>query len=285
MRPNRSAELPRTIHLHLTSVGAGSTPDVIQRAVAFAKAVGAGLDVTIAGVAFAQLRQRSRAEAIGLGVELLEADPSRRAADLASQVRSVCDSMSVAAQIETYWLEPESPDRYASAVARCSDFTMLGLAADDDCGRRSAEDLLTASGRPVLAWPAQRPSRVSLDRVFVAWDQSAAAARAVFGALPLLKRAGEVSVVAVETDEGPCVSNPAGRLCAYLAGHNIPARPRTLLAEGRGVGGVLADAALEWGATLVVMGAYGRPRARELLLGRTTRRMLSDPRLPLLLAH
>ena len=36
---------------------------------------------------------------------------------------------------------------------------------------------------------------------------------------------------------------------------------------------------------MMVMGAYGHSRLAEMLLGGVTRRTLSDPHLPVLLAH
>ena len=43
--------------------------------------------------------------------------------------------------------------------------------------------------------------------------------------------------------------------------------------------------AADRGAAWMVMGAYGHSRLREMLLGGTTREMLVNPPVPLLLAH
>jgi len=47
----------------------------------------------------------------------------------------------------------------------------------------------------------------------------------------------------------------------------------------------LVSLTAEQGADLLVMGAYGRPRLRELVMGGTTRRVLEQMTVPVLLAH
>jgi nucleotide-binding universal stress UspA family protein len=48
---------------------------------------------------------------------------------------------------------------------------------------------------------------------------------------------------------------------------------------------VLSTAAADCGANLVVMGAYGRSRARELIFGSCTEAFIHDADRPILLMH
>ena len=51
------------------------------------------------------------------------------------------------------------------------------------------------------------------------------------------------------------------------------------------VGSALQRAAVEEGVGLMVMGAFGRNRVAEFVLGGATRRVISDPLLPVLMSH
>jgi nucleotide-binding universal stress UspA family protein len=48
---------------------------------------------------------------------------------------------------------------------------------------------------------------------------------------------------------------------------------------------MLLSQAADFGADLLVMGAYGHSRAREFVLGGVTRDLLESSKTPLLLAH
>lgn len=56
-------------------------------------------------------------------------------------------------------------------------------------------------------------------------------------------------------------------------------------AAGRRIGRALADYAASCCSDLLVMGAYGRSRVREFILGGATEHKLCDPTTTLLLAH
>ena len=72
----------------------------------------------------------------------------------------------------------------------------------------------------------------------------------------------------------------------FLARHDIEPLITELAREGEtSIAATLIDAAKIRKAGVVIMGAYGRSRFRERLLGGVTRDMLSDPPIPLLLSH
>ena len=73
--------------------------------------------------------------------------------------------------------------------------------------------------------------------------------------------------------------------CAYLARHGVTATPIVLTDTERPVPEQVLEYARQTGAGLLVMGAYGHSRLRELVLGGVTRRMLIDAELPVLMAH
>lgn len=120
-------------------------------------------------------------------------------------------------------------------------------------------------------------------KVLVAWNGGRESALAVHAALPLLRRAERVAVVEVN---GEGIRGPTGKeLCAYLARHGINATAELLTGTDKPVPQMVLDHARETGAGLLVMGAYGHSRLRELVLGGVTRQMLIDAELPVLMAH
>lgn len=170
--------------------------------------------------------------------------------------------------------------------ARYADLIVLGRAREHPRARRELlEDVVFKSGRPVLLLPAQPKGR-TWERVLIAWNASAQATRAVAGAMPFLKAASEVRIVTIdalpERDDAPA----AGReLAAYLARHGVQAEVRNLDGLGRDTSRSITDAATDFDADLLVLGAYGHSRAREFVLGGVSRDLLNYCATPLLLAH
>ena len=68
--------------------------------------------------------------------------------------------------------------------------------------------------------------------------------------------------------------------------HSIRAEALEVPSAGPGkVGQILLEKVGEIGADLLVMGAYGHSRLREMILGGATREVLGHAALPVLMAH
>jgi nucleotide-binding universal stress UspA family protein len=145
-----------------------------------------------------------------------------------------------------------------------------------------AEAALFETGRPVLMVPNRIPADLA-SRPMLAWKTNPQAARALAGALPLLTRAGRVLVFAAnDSDVSPAA--PTGVL-PYLERHGIAAETRSFAPGADSVGAALLADAARAGATLLVLGAYGHSRLRELVLGGVTRHVLEEAPIPVLMAH
>jgi nucleotide-binding universal stress UspA family protein len=70
----------------------------------------------------------------------------------------------------------------------------------------------------------------------------------------------------------------------YLARHGVRVDVVSRIAESR-ADEAIPTAASSRGADLIVMGAYGRSRCRELLMGGATRTMLESMTVPVWMAH
>ena len=141
---------------------------------------------------------------------------------------------------------------------------------------------LMECGRPLLLVPPEAPDFGR--HVAIAWNGSAEASRAVAAALPLLERAGAVTVLSVAEDQG-IQDSPAGELAAYLAWHGINARCHKLRGQPAQAGEALIEECGEIGADLLVMGAYTHSRLRQLILGGVTRHVLHHTPLACLMCH
>ena len=124
-------------------------------------------------------------------------------------------------------------------------------------------------------------------RVLVAWNASREAARAVSDALPLLKRAGQVDVVAFEPGKSGAAhgEEPGADIALYLARHGVKVTVSRVDAPDLDVGNQLLSRAFDLSADLIVMGAWGHSRLRELVLGGVTRTVLESMTVPVLMAH
>lgn len=125
------------------------------------------------------------------------------------------------------------------------------------------------------------------DRVFVAWNSSEAAAAAVHAALPYLKEASEVAIACfdpVMTASGDG-QDPGVDVAKWLSHHGCNVTVSQFPSGNREIGQAIQDRAKEFGADLVVMGAYGHARMIQTVLGGTTRSMMEQTDLRLLLAH
>ena len=128
---------------------------------------------------------------------------------------------------------------------------------------------------------------LNVKHVLIAWDGSHSASSAVHRALPYLKEADEVTVACFDpmTSRAGTGADPGADLASWLSHHGCRV---TVSQEPSGVKEIatcIQDRARELGADLVVMGAYGHSRLIQAVFGGTTRAMLEQVELPILMAH
>jgi nucleotide-binding universal stress UspA family protein len=166
--------------------------------------------------------------------------------------------------------------------ARVSDLVVFGAQPADSPELGGAiETTLVAGGRPLLLAP--KGVQTLGERVAIAWNGSAEAARALAAALPFVEAASAVHVLTAETGRTPFAVTED--LADYFEWRGIACERRPVTVGDEAVGAALLRAASEAGADLMIMGGYGRSRLRELVLGGVTRHVLTHAQLPVLLAH
>ena len=78
---------------------------------------------------------------------------------------------------------------------------------------------------------------------------------------------------------------PNADICLHLARHGVKAEATQVFADDIDVGDMLLSRAADLGSDLLVMGAYGRSRLTELVLGGATRHILQQMTIPVLMSH
>ena len=170
---------------------------------------------------------------------------------------------------------------------RLSDLTVIARpSAEEEGGLTTTFDAaLFDSGRPVLLVPGA-PAADLGTAVAIAWDRSCEAARAVGAALPLLTAASKVVILTAREMAGESGSEvEPSELATYLALHGVDARTWAFIPGPGSLGGALLEEAGKAEANLLVMGAYGHSRLREMVLGGVTRSILADADMPVFLMH
>jgi nucleotide-binding universal stress UspA family protein len=148
------------------------------------------------------------------------------------------------------------------------------------------ERLALESGRPVLVIPyVGRYPKVGSNAV-IAWKSSREAARAVFDALPLLETADRVQILEVRgKGDEPSGLAPDTSIAAALGRHGIKPSVRSTVAADISIGDEILSRLADMGADLLVMGAYGHSRMREIVFGGATRHITRHMTVPTLLSH
>lgn len=180
----------------------------------------------------------------------------------------------------TLWASvTDYPDRVLTALARGADLIVASAAQPGDDPRRTArpEPLIMESGLPVLVL-GPGVEQVEGRHVLIGWKDTRETRRAVADALPFLKQARTVAVVAVAENEAAPPSEAAlSQVADRLARHGIAAQHQIVRQTGGSVSAELAAAAQARGADLLLLGAYGHSRLREWAFGGVTRELLAAP--------
>lgn len=268
--------------LVLADGGAGSEA-TLRMAVAMARKFSAHLDVLHVKVAPESMVPIVGEGMSGVMVEQMIEAMQRNVEARAAQARALYERLCVSAGIAAVWREVAGREpEVVAAAGRLSDLIVLSRpGADREAPLAATLDAaLFDSGRPVLISGAAPAAEIG-NRIVLAWDASAQAARAVSAALPFLRRAGQVTVLVGGGDDEPA---PAPALLAYLARHEVRAATERFEIVGSTGQSLLREAA-RLQADLIVMGAYGHSRLREMILGGATREALAGSVQPLLMAH
>jgi len=199
-------------------------------------------------------------------------EESCRAAGVSAEWRTL-----PAAQLSSVMLSA----RYADLVAMSAAVSGAG----ELVAHRYADSVVMAAGRPVLLFPESYRWDEGFRQVMVAWEGSREAARAVHDAMPLLEKARKVVIMEVADKDDLDGWDPASDLARHLARHGVMTESAHGVKSEAGVAEQLLAASVDYGADLLIAGAYGHSRLREYAIGGVTRHLLTHLTIPMLLSH
>lgn len=146
---------------------------------------------------------------------------------------------------------------------------------------KTLASVVKLSPRPVVV----APERLREGRgVLIGFDGSAHAARAL-QMFQFLQLAGECPIYVVSIDADHAAANRrVERAVDFLRVHEIDAVP-VPIESSASPAEVLLQQSEQLGASLLVLGAYGKSALREFILGSITQQLLRESRVPLFLYH
>lgn len=279
----------RDILLHIDTYPDPTSSEAIDQAVRFAAFMGGTLSAVAVEVIIKAPNNRLANYLIGLGQMAREEEQKSHQFCLTALADFKARAGAAAVLGDVVHLRDDVYDVGATVAqrSRTRDLCLVPVMDQYDGQREVIEAVVFGAGRPVLTY---RPGTADLpglepDLVVLGWDGTRTAARAMADSLAVLKKARKVRVLTVTGDKptaGPGLGEDAQR---HLVAHGVNAVVDEVDAGGRAIGLVFDDYLERQGPALMVMGAYGRSRAREFILGGATEHMLKAPKVPLMLSH
>lgn len=265
----------------------GMSP-LLDHAVALAQRFDAHLEVCCMGVDSTQsIGFYAGAPAIIYQDALENAKASADA--LQKQARSLLDGQSLRWGTDSAVVSLGGISSYVGLKARFADLVVLPQPYGPSRGPQDEvviESALFEGDAPVLVLPEAKGGLPSFSRIVLGWNQSDEAIHAARAALPLLQNADSVNLVVIDPPtHGPERSDPGGLLAQMLARHGVSADVSVLARTLPRTSDILKRHVKDKDADLLVMGAYGRSRLREAILGGATRDMLQAADCAVLMKH
>jgi nucleotide-binding universal stress UspA family protein len=262
-------------------------PNLVEASVTVAKA----FDAHLTGLSSLPVTAMFRDAVQNPFIRLEEAGAVERAiASEADQGKAVAQAFAKVAEREgvshAFEIGEGDPSDLLLYASRLQDLIILGKS-------REASELLhgpvvqvVLSGRPALVVPRDRSAILPLKHAVIAWNGSAQSAAAVRQALPLLAKASRVSVLNGRPHDWHLSWGlPPLDIAAYLSRHGIAAELVAFDGGDDEAGAAILTFAGGGEADLLVMGAFGRSRFKEWVLGGATRLVLERMTMPVFMAH
>lgn len=184
-------------------------------------------------------------------------------------------------------IAPEVVTQYA----RIADLAILGQNNPDNpsvtAGGVILEQVLFGSGRPVLMVPYAGTFEPVGHKILVGWTPTREAARAVNDMLPLMVPGAEVSIFSIVPRED-MIERPGaltGAVAEHLTRHGAKTTGHEIVSAEISPADLMLNTASDEGSDLLVIGAYGHSRLRELVVGGVTRTLLENATIPVLMSH
>ncbi|RWO29304.1 MAG: universal stress protein [Mesorhizobium sp.] len=259
---------------------------VVPRAVAMAAALGAQLHALAINVEIRNISNALSRRLVDVPKMTREAEALCRDRGEAFLAKVVLEAKRAGVDSTTDAVTSNAPllNDTAAIHARYYDLVLCAWEENNPTSRTTAQAIIFGSGRPTILLPEVEPV-TKLHSVAIAWDGSRVAARAVADAHQVLRRASKITVLTVTGEKSLQETDAAQRLTQGLNLRGLSAEAMPFVSEDCPVEVSLQERAIEIGADLMIMGAFGHTRLRDFVLGGATKGILLDVRLPIMLSH
>jgi nucleotide-binding universal stress UspA family protein len=182
----------------------------------------------------------------------------------------------------------------AIALRREARFFNLVVTGQPDTSASAIQDekgalshLLMGSGRPVIVVPRGYTKKPDFSRITIAWDGGRESTRAFFDSLPFIEQATSVELITIRSKDHsrPFSIARTDEISNILQKMGIKAFCKVIDAKGKRSGQLILESAQYHNSSLIVMGAYGHSRLREMVLGSATRSLIMKTDIPIFMSH
>ena len=265
-----------------------SNKERINTAIAIAKVH----EAQLTGVVVNALPASSILQKLGFGKgEALMEQQRIEAEEITEHFKQVAEQEGVQADTRIIeCVEGRAAEKLAR-MARIFDLSIMRQANPDKANAsfisELSEEVMLSSGRPVFFIPYVGAHNIPCRRGLIAWDGSKAATRAIHDALPLLKMMKKVIILIVDADkiEHYADSKPGEELSRHLRIHGVNNEIRRLAKAEVSTSTIILNELSDSGADILIMGGYGTPKLREIMLGGVTRTMFECMTVPVFMSH
>ena len=210
-------------------------------------------------------------------------DTHERAKELSAYLDKLGASATVMPVCDAVGLIPS----IAADSALFADYAILPVERqqDDVLRKRFLEGVMFNASIPTLLFPEDQIMNKPINRVVIGWHPSPNTAAAVRSCIPLLDKSTDINITIVDSSPITYGQTPGSEIATYLSRNGVQAEIDLLSSNGKPVGEMLIQHAGDINADLLVMGAYGRSRFKEWLLGGTTKDVFESISIPTLVSH
>jgi nucleotide-binding universal stress UspA family protein len=252
-----------------------------------ARSIAAKFDATLIGVSALAVKPSFVAE--GVIIEEMTADDlGKMRADLAQKAKWFQEVVGFPKErVEWRW-DLEIPVDFLASEARSADLVVVKnrrRQRDDRYRLLDPAEAVLRMGRPAILVP-EHVHDLRADRIVVGWQDAREARLAVRDALPLLRKATQVTIAEICTStEQETARDRVRDVVKYLGRHGVKCEMdfRVHLVESAAF--PLMRLAKDLEADLIVTGAYGHSRLGEWFFGGVTRSLLDEAPCCLMMSH
>ncbi len=148
---------------------------------------------------------------------------------------------------------------------------------------RLPEELALHSGLPVLVLPRGKNIETLGNRILIAWKDTRETIRAVRDNIASLVDAEKVFVLTVAPDAHDALT--LQEIAHFMQRHGVNVETQHIANYEDSIGQTILDAAQACNADMIVLGAHGHSRLRELIMGSVTDHVLKNTEIPVVISH